>query len=373
MNDLERFKAVVTFAEPDYWPILRLHGLGGVYPPGRVKLIREGMPDTVNDLFSWCDYWGLLTVVDAQPLGVGVPGLREERRIEGEFEFIKYETGAFTRQVVNNDNTYSMPDFVAFHVRDRESWEFYKTRITPTGKDLRRIEQQLEKYRNRTRPLCMKVGGSWGVVRNFMGPERALTMIYDDPELLKDIIDHLLWIQEEFAFPVIRALRPEVLHTFEDICYKNGMMISPGDFKTFCGHYYRRIAEVGRNCGAILLNVDSDGKVDEFCRVLEELGFNGCCPMEQACGNDVAQYRKQQPRFIFAGGVEKGIVNTGDKRDINELLHSTMPERLKGGGYFPMFDHRLQPMVDFKKLCQCMTVLHEICGSATGTFPRSDS
>jgi len=372
MTDLDRFRAVVNFDVPDYWPILRLYGLGGVYPRGREKLVREGMPASVNDLFTWCDYWGLLTVLDAKPIGVNAPGIKEERGVEGDFEFVRYETGALTRQVIDNANAYSMPDFQEFHVRDRGSWDLYKKLITPRGKDLRRLDEQVERLKHRTKPLCMKVGGTWGVVRNFMGPVQAMMVIYEAPELLKDIIDHLLWIQEEFAFPVIKALRPEILFTFEDLSYKNGMLISPSDFKTFCGDYYRRVAEVGRECGALLLIVDSDGKVDEFCKVLEELGFNGCCPMEQVCGNEVAEYRKQQPRFIYAGGVEKGIVNTGDRRDIDAYLRAVIPTRLEGRGYFPMFDHRLQPMADFKRLCQCMTVLHEICGCKAGSFPRQE-
>jgi len=46
---------------------------------------------------------------------------------------------------------------------------------------------------------------------------------------------------------------------------------------------------------------------------------------------------------------------------------------LEAGGYFPMFDHSLSTNVGFQEHCRCMTLLHELCGSAElglGEFPR---
>jgi hypothetical protein len=37
MNELERFRAVVRFEEPDYWPLLAAHALGTPNAGGLVK------------------------------------------------------------------------------------------------------------------------------------------------------------------------------------------------------------------------------------------------------------------------------------------------------------------------------------------------
>jgi len=48
-------------------------------------------------------------------------GIKSESQIKDGFEIIEYETGAVTRQVIDNDITYSMPEFRVYHVRDRKS------------------------------------------------------------------------------------------------------------------------------------------------------------------------------------------------------------------------------------------------------------
>jgi len=370
MTELERFKAVVRFEKPDYWPLITTGGLGYVHGGGLVKLHREGLPADVNDIESWCRYWGQCTFDHVGGIGEGAPGVKTEKWREGEFEFIRSETGALTRQVINNDVTYSMPDFIEFDVRDRASWERYKELTTPTRKAAGRIDELTRKFAGRKRPLSAWAGGTWGVVRNCMGPQRALLAIHDDPGLVRDMISHMLWGLEEFVFPIIEALRPEVVAMWEDFCYNHGMLISPAAFREFCAPYYRRVAEVARACGAELLIVDCDGKVDEFCLLLEEVGFNGCWPMEQVCGNGLLEYRRRQKRFVYAGGIEKEIANTGNAGRIEAELVPKVPKMLEQGGYFPMFDHALQVGVGFKELCRCMTRLHEICGSDLGDFPR---
>jgi hypothetical protein len=160
---------------------------------------------------------------------------------------------------------------------------------------------------------------------------------------------------------------------WEDFCYNHGMLIGPTCFREFCAPYYRRVAEVARDSGAELLFVDCDGKVDEFIRLLDEVGFNGLMPMEQVCGNDPAAYRRVLSRFIFLGGIEKEIASTGNAARTEGELAPAVRRMLAARGCFPMFDHGLSTNVGFEELCRAMTRLHELCGSAElglGEFPR---
>ena len=112
MNELERFKAVVHLEEPDYWPLVTMGGLGFVHKAGLAKLHGEGLPESVTEIESWCRYWGQCSFDRAGGLGIGAPGIKSETTVEGNFEIIRYETGAVTRQVIDNDLAYSMPDFM---------------------------------------------------------------------------------------------------------------------------------------------------------------------------------------------------------------------------------------------------------------------
>ncbi len=368
MDELERFKAVVHFERPDYWPLLLCLGGYNISQGGLAKLHREGLPEWVTDNETWCRYWGQCTFDTARGIGAGGRTPEVETWIDGEFEYERSETGALTRRVKDWATSYSMPDFIEFAVRDRASWERYKS-FGCTHASAEMLDEQVRRFAGRTRPLMVHVTGTWGHVRNLMGPERALMGIYDEPEFVREIIRHELHETERFVLPVIEALRPEVVNIWEDFAYNHGLMISPKTFREFCAPYYRRVASFCRDCGVELLIVDCDGKVGELCALLEEVGFNGSWPLEQVCGNPVIEYRERHPNMIFIGGIEKEIVNSGNGRCIDAEL-AKIPPVLEQGGYFPTFDHMLQINVGFPELCYCMTRLHEICGSELGSFPR---
>jgi len=369
MNELERFKTVVNFEKPDYWPLIVTMAGYMIGKGGMIKLHREGMPEWVNDNENWCRYWGQGMIDQAEHIGAGKKQTKEEKWIEGDFEYTRYESGALIKRVKDHETNYSMPEFIEFAVRDRASFERLKT-FDYTYASKEKLAAQVKKFKNRSRPLLVQAGRTWGMVRDAMGPERALYAIYDDPALVRDMISYQLHFVEQFVFPVIEALRPEAVNLWEDFCYNHGLMFSPAVFREFCAPYYKRVAAFARDCGVKMLVVDTDGKVDEFCLLLEEFGFNAIWPLEQVCGNPLLEYRKRQPNLIMSGGIEKEITNSGNGDRIEPEL-SKLPPVLEKSGYFPSFDHALQIIVGFEELCRTMTRLHEICGSAElGEFPR---
>ena len=367
MTQLERFLAVVRFERPDYWPQMNAVGVGWIHLGGLDKLHEEGLPADVIDLPTWLEYWGECGFEDVASIGADAPVIAQESRVEGDFELIRRETGALTRQVVGNDRAYSMPEFIEFDVRDRATWERFRDLSTPRAAADLEAQAHLD---GRTRPARIEAGSTWGRVRSWMGPERALLAIYDEPDLVRDMIEWQTWFFDEYTAPAIERFRPELVSMWEDFCYNHGLLISPATFRELCAPHYRRVAEVAHDCGVELLMVDTDGKVDEYLDLLDETGFNGCWPMEQVCGNDLAEYRRRHPRMVFAGGIEKEIVNTGNGARIEPEL-AKVPAALAAGGYLPMFDHALQTGAGFPELCRTMTRLHEICGSPElGRFPR---
>jgi hypothetical protein len=368
VNELERFNTVLHFEKPDYYPLLLCLGGYNFSEGGIAKLHREGLPEWVADNETWCRYWGQCTFDHAWSIGAGGREPEVETWIEGDFEFWRSETGALTRNVKDWRTNHSMPEFIEFDVRDRTSWDEYKS-FGATHASQEQLDEQVQRFEDRTRPLMIHAGGTWGWARNLLGPERALMAVYDEPDLLRDMIAYRLEEMERLVFPVIEAVRPEVVNVWEDFAYNHGMLISPKVFRELCAPYYRRVASFSRDCGAELLIVDCDGKVDQFCVLLEEVGFNGSWPLEQVCGNPVAEYRRRHPNMIFIGGIEKEIVNSDNGHRIDDEL-AKIPPVLEQGGYFPTFDHMLQITVGFDELCRCMTQLHEICGSSLGSFPR---
>ena len=386
MNELERFKAVVRFEQPDYVPIFGFSGApgmaGGCMEKTHRRLIETGMPESVGgcwdmsgtckDLESWYRYWGTtgpdtIDFFPAEP----AKGIISHSRVEDKGEIIEYETGARTRQVVDNAITYMMPDFQAYHVRDRASWIYYRDRATPGAlwsKDA--IEQACRKFDDRQRPLALPSCSTWGSLRGLMGPEAACTVLYDDPGLAHEIMEWFEWRNRTYLFPLIERLRPEIIYTGEDMCYNHGMFISPRQFNEFCAPLYTELCQFARAHGVLMVDIDTDGNAMELVPLVEACGVNSINPFEVKAGNDLFVLREQHPSFILMGWLEKEVINEGNGHLIEQEIMSKVPPLLQKGGYFPNGDHGIQPPVTFENLCRFMTLLHEVTRNPEGTFPR---
>lgn len=385
MTDRERIKAIINFERPDYIPIFAFPGAPGMsngcMESTRKRLVEQGMPEWVGErrapyqsgpLWSWQKYWGTTSPVYA-PNSTAIPGLgiKSETRTEGEFEIIEYETGARTKQVIDNANTYSMPDFQSFHVSDRKSWEFYRERTAPRGtRPIQDIEAQVAGFDHKDRPVAIGCGSTYGHLRSLMGPAGVSFLLYDDPELIREIMQ--TWIRdfEEYGIPLIERIRPDILATGEDCCYNHGMLLSPKHFREFCAPFYRRVCEAARDCGVDMVAMDTDGNAMELVPIVEECGVNAIFPFEVKAGNDLFALRKHHPHFILMGWLDKEVVNEGNRHLIHDEVMSKVPPLLEKGGYCPNGDHGIQPLVTFDNLCRFMTLLHEVTGNPEGEFPR---
>jgi len=384
MDNRERFKAVAHFNKPDYMPIFGFQGSSASLPPSEFVLdclVSTGMPsyvgrkkDGTRDDESWKDYWGTLGPVfpDFYMAG-GAKGFKTTTRIEGEYEITESETGAITRrQVINGTKVYGMPEFVRYPVRDRKSWEFYKSHVTPEKiMSKEEVEENCKRFDNRDYPLCINAGiCGYGQIRNLFGTENASLVFYDDPELVDEIVQTSLENIRKYTFPLIERLNPEIVLQWEDMSYKQGMLISPVQFDRFFGDSYSEMCDCAAANGVDMVGVDSDGNIMELTGVLAKYGVNGIFPCEVKSDNDVFVLREKYPEFIFCGWLEKEVINGGNENLIKKEIMHKVPALLGKGGYFPNTDHFIQPLATFENLCRFMTLLHDVCGNPEGKFPR---
>ena len=157
----------------------------------------------------------------------------------------------------------------------------------------------------------------------------------------------------EFSIALLKKALKEapvtVVQFFEDMCYCTGSLISPAMFREFMLPRYRRITDVIRGLGVDTIFVDSDGKVDELIPLWLEAGINGVMPMEQAAGNDIFAYRRQDGSdLLMAGGIDKRALAQG-KAAIDRELEEKIPLAFHGG-YIPHLDHLIPPDVPFDNL-----------------------
>lgn len=385
LTDRERFLAVAQGQTPDYTPIFGFPGAPGMswgcLRTTHERLVATGMPAHVGgsyenwqcrDVESWFRYWGTTGPIGLDfGLAWGAEGIRSTSREEDGFVIIESEDGSVTREVVDNADTYSMPEFRVYPVRDRASWEFHKARNAPRQfMPPDEIERNCRRFDRRERPLVIGAGGTFGCVRSMMGTVAASLALYDDPALVHDIIDNIRENNRRHVFPLIERLRPEVVACWEDIGYKTSMLLGPEQFREFCAPLYREVADCARACGVPVLAVDSDGCAMQLVPLLVECGFNALYPFEVKGGNDLFALRERFPELVMFGWLEKEVVNEGNERLIEPEIRSKVPPLLAKGRYFPNGDHGLQPPVTFANLRKFMTILHEVCNNPEGEFPR---
>ncbi len=257
-----------------------------------------------------------------------------------------------------------MPMYLDFPVKDRASWEEYKKRLDPNTPERWPSDWSAyaQRINSKDEPVMLNVGGLFGYVREWMGVERVLYLVYDDPGLFDDMMEHMAYLQEEVVKRVLADIHVDCAMFWEDMCFKTGPLISPKMFTRFMVPRYKRVTELLRGAGVNSIFVDSDGNLSALIPLWLESGINGFWPLECAAGNDAVALRKKYGKdIILAGNIDKrAFLKTDDV--LRDEVMSKVPFLLESGGYFPSVDHLVPPDVPFRMYQLFINLLREVAG-----------
>ncbi|MCC7491508.1 MAG: hypothetical protein IT204_04135 [Fimbriimonadaceae bacterium] len=237
----------------------------------------------------------------------------------------------------------SMPEFVRFPVQGRDDWEAYKVaHLDPQHPD--RLagpwRERAAEWRQRGWPVQL---GNYpdltifGGLRWLLGDEECLVAFYDQPDLVHDIMDHLCGLFVHLIDAVASEVRVDVVHVWEDMCGRQGPLISPAMWREFMGPCYRRIRAALDRHDIPILSVDTDGNPDAIVPPMLETGVNWLWPFEVAAGCDVNDYRARYPTLGMMGGIDKRALAVGPAAIDAELAR--IAPALAAGRYIPDLDH----------------------------------
>lgn len=264
----------------------------------------------------------------------------------------------------------SSVDFVGWPVNNREDWERIKAeRLQPTleGRLPADWSSLLPELKSRDYPLCLGGGfaGFFGTPRSLMGVERLWFTFYDDPELLKDMIDYLADFWIALYGQVLDQVDADLALIWEDMCYKAGPMISPRLFRTFMLPAYQRLTSYLKDRGVGVIHVDTDGDCWELIPLFLEGGVTGLYPFEVNAGMDVVAVRKAFPELQMMGGIDKIQLAAG-REAIDAELEAKVPFMLRSGGYIPCVDHNVPPDVPWENFVYYRQRLEMMIREAAG-------
>ena len=306
---------------------------------------------------EWAPYWDRTL---KRWRGEGLPAEPEDRReVPGLFG-LDYWRSLWPRGI---GPTAPAP---AFHgagiLRDEPGYEAMRPHLYPEPPfDVEEVRAWAEPHARGEMLVWLSLEGFFWFPRRLLGIERHLFAFHDQPELIhrinQDILDYNLGVIDAFC----EILTPEFLVLAEDMAYNHGPMLSEACFDEFMAPYYRKLVPALKERG-ILACVDSDGDVTQLVPWLVEVGVEGLLPWERQAGNDVAQIRRDFPRFRMVGGFDKMVMRHGEaamRREFERILPV-----MRQGGFAPGVDHQTPPEVSLETYRVYVSLLWEYCEAA---------
>ena len=180
------------------------------------------------------------------------------------------------------------------------------------------------------------------------------------PDLIDEIMEHMTSVYLTVFEAVVREVRVDMIHIWEDMCGRQGPLISPTHWEQFMGPQYRRIFAFAREHDIPVISVDTDGNPDLIIPPMMNAGVNYLFPFEVAAGCDVNVLRDRYPTLGMMGGIDKRAL-ANSPAAIDTELERVRPA-VEKGRYIPDLDHLIPHDVSWRNYCYYASNLKRLVG-----------
>ncbi|SFQ39487.1 uroporphyrinogen decarboxylase family protein [Caldicoprobacter faecalis] len=265
---------------------------------------------------------------------------------------------------VPKDGHDTIPHFIKSSIVTPEDWKRCKEERFRRDDPSRKVDiEALKKAHppDRDYPLGVNTGSMIGKIRDMLTFEGLAYACYDYPDMVEDMVETCCLLVEDFLDQVLPHFDFDFAAGWEDICFKNGPIVSIDFFKNMVVPRYKRIHKKLKEAGIDIWYVDCDGDVRPLLPYFLESGINCLFPFEvNSCCHPkelLAEYGKE---LRIMGGVDKMVLAQG-KEAIKEYLESLVP-LVERGGYIPFCDHRCPPNVKPEDYLYYLDLKEELFG-----------
>ena len=355
MTGRERFLASLTCRRVDRF----FRYEHGPWPSTRERWITEGYPADAS--FETCFAMDPLRRIDIRSGYTDSPYYPKfEVKAVEETESCRVYVdadGILKREFKTAGDT-SMPQFMKFPVAGRQDWAVVRDRLNPADAPHRVGDPSALRAGDLTAdvPTMLPACGAFGHPRNLFGDEGLSYLIFDDPALLEEVLDNWLALYVALVRELIRHIRVDTILIWEDMCYRNGPLISPDHFAQFMLPRYREFVAEARRCGVEAIVVDTDGDCRKLIPLFLDAGVDALLPFEVQAGIDVTQVRRDFPKLGIVGGIDKRAL-AGTRDDIRREVDRVLSRFDRNGGFIPALDHTVPPNVsleNFRYYLECV-------------------
>ena len=197
---------------------------------------------------------------------------------------------------------------------------------------------------DRDYPLGVYCGSMIGKVRDVLTFEGLAYACYDYPDMVEDMVETACVMVEDYLDQVLPHMDFDFASGWEDICFKNGPIVSVDFFNNVVVPRYKRIGKKLHAAGIDLWYTDCDGDVRPILPGLLEGGINSLFPFEvNGCAHPGELLKQYDGVLRIMGGVDK--IQLGHGKEAIKAYLETLAPLVERGGYIPFCDHRCPPNV----------------------------
>jgi len=248
---------------------------------------------------------------------------------------------------IPKDGHDTIPHFIRSSITTTEDWKKVKAERFSRDHPDRTIDVEAIRKNHppdRDYPLGVHCGSMIGRVRDMLMFEGLAYACYDYPDMVEDMVETACLLVEDSLDQLLGKVDFDYASGWEDICFKNGPLVSVDFFKNVVAPRYKRIGGKLHAAGIDLWYTDCDGDVRPLLPLFLESGINCMFPYEvNSCCHPGELLDQYAPELRLMGGVDKIELGKGPDA-IKAYLESIAPY-VERGGYIPFCDHRCPPNV----------------------------
>lgn len=343
----ERFRHLMHFEPVDRG----IHWEFGYLAATMKRWHEEGLPQHLEDMGSVEAHFGVDPKVGIPINGGFIPpfeGEDEVIEVRENSRVVKSPDGMI-KEIQKEGETTTIPHYIKMPIANRDDWLRFKERLDPTHPDRwktdwKKIGEELNKS---DKPVGINLGSYFGTVRDWIGFENIALMCYDDRPLLEEIIATRTELQYTQIEAALEHCRPDYAGGWEDMCFRNGPIISPTMFRDLVLPHLRRVCNLLKGHGCDIIWTDCDGNINDLVPIWLEAGVNCMFPIEVQGGSDPVELReKYGKKILLVGGLAKYEFSKGKREIIAEFKR--VEKVVAEGGYIPHGDHRIPEDVPYE-------------------------
>ena len=248
---------------------------------------------------------------------------------------------------VPKDGHETIPHFIKSPINCPDDWKRMKEERFVVNEPARTVKVDEIKAKhppNRDYPLGVDCGSMIGKIRDMLTFEGLAYMCYDYPDMVEDMVETCCQLVEYFLDQVLGKIDFDYASGWEDICFKNGPIVSVDFFKNVVMPRYKRISKKLHAHGIVLWYTDCDGDVRPLLPYFLEGGINCLFPFEvNGCAHPAELLNEYGRDLRIMGGVDKIQLRAG--KEATRAYLETLVPLVERGGYIPFCDHRCPPDV----------------------------